>query len=95
MPSGDQKSMSDPLELDGCELPCGCWRLNSVRAASALNQGATAPAPHSCLFVLRLTVFNQDCLHEVGFGSTPWTLVSLLVGAQLKTMTAPESTDSQ
>lgn len=29
---GEQRSVSDPLELtgaiDSCELPCGCWEMN-------------------------------------------------------------------
>ena len=44
-----QKRASDPT-TDGCEPPCGCWKLNpgnwtSGRADSALNRWAISPAP--------------------------------------------------
>jgi hypothetical protein len=46
-----QKRAWDPV-TDDCELPCGCWELNSGplgRAVSVLSHWAMSPAPHLLL----------------------------------------------
>ena len=66
-----QKSALDPI-TDGCEPPCGCWKLNSgpLEEQSVLLTAELSLQPLLSVFNIRkhfVVVFNDDvlcCLFE-------------------------------
>lgn len=62
-----QKSMSEPmeLELDGCELPCECWKLNLLEEHPVLL--TTEPPLHPLLTLLIDIKKKKTCTIQIFF----------------------------
>lgn len=66
-----QKSMSEPmeLELDGCELPCECWKLNLLEEHPVLL--TTEPPLHPLLTLLIDIKKKQLALYKFSLSEIP------------------------